>query len=125
MSVSCETWEEEPFGNLYIRKMKFANAGDYMEGHQHTFDHVTTIFKGKVLVVYKSAKDGVIGARVVSAPDHAKQSVRGEGYVTIKKDVHHLIIALEPNTEAWCMFAHRDHHGEVVQDFRGEDFAYG
>ena len=96
-----------------------------MNGHTHNFDHTTIVFKGSVLVRY--IKDGEQKERVVSAPKagKGKPTDRGEGYFIVRKDMEHEITALEDDTEAWCTFAHRDAHGEVVQSYEGVNEAYG
>jgi len=123
--TNCTTWEEPVLGNIYVRKMYFAEAGDVMNGHTHNFDHTTIVFKGSVRVRY--TKDGELKERIVSAPKSGKgkPTERGEGYFVVPKYIEHEIIALEDDTEAWCTFAHRGRHGEVVQDFEGYTEAYG
>ena len=117
MANTCRTWEEPALGNIYVRKMYFLKAGDVMDGHCHNFDHTTMIFKGSVRVRY--TKNGEQLERIVSAPKpgRGKPTERGEGYFIVPKDIEHEITALEDDTEAWCVFAHRGSHGEVVEDF--------
>ena len=37
------------FGGLLIREMRLEKAGQFHQGHRHAFDHVTMLFKGRVL----------------------------------------------------------------------------
>ena len=122
--TDCITWEEPSLGNIFVRKMYFKSVGDVMNGHKHNFDHTTIVFKGSVLVKY--VKDGEHKERIVAAPKSGRGSPtdRGEGYFVVPKNMEHEIIALEDDTEAWCTFAHRDDHGEVVQKFSTNMDAY-
>ena len=119
----CETWEERALGNIFIRKMRFKAAGDIMAGHKHCFDHTTIVFSGSVHIS-AILPDGTKIDRDVFAPSRDNFPADGEGYVCIKADVEHEITALEDNTEAWCVFAHRDKHGEVISEYHGNTSAY-
>ena len=116
--VKAVTWEERALGNIFIRKMKFKNAGDVMEGHAHNFDHTTIVFTGSIKVEFKRS-DGTSGERIYHAPKKGKPVNPQDGYVLVRADTEHKITALEDYTEAWCVFAHRDEHGEVVQKYEG------
>lgn len=121
--MKAVTWEERALGNIFIRKMKFKNAGDVMDGHAHNFDHTTIIFTGSVKVEFKRP-DGSTGEKIFHAPTKGEPVEHGQGYVLIRKDTEHKITALEDFTEAWCVFAHRDEHGELVDEFNGQNKAY-
>lgn len=100
-------------GNIFIRPMKFAKTGDKVDGHTHRFDHTTVVFKGAVRVRAKLPSGQMI-ERAFAAPSH----------FLVKADVEHEITATEDNTEAWCVYAHRDAQGEVVQQYTGWDAGY-
>jgi len=99
-------------GNIYIRPMP-RNAGEVIEGHTHNFDHTTIFFKGRWLVK-AMLPDGEVIEREFAAPSHC----------LIKAEVVHHLTALEDGSEAWCVYAHRDPQGEVVQQYTGWDEAY-
>jgi len=120
---ACHTWEERVDGNQFFRKMRFRHAGDYMRGHLHHFDHTTIIFTGSILVL-ATTPDGIEIDRIFSAPKPGNFAERNEGFVRIRADTYHEIIALEDYTEAWCCFSHKGDHGETVMDYEGNDLAY-
>ncbi len=132
---ACHTWEveqpeachnggERPLGNIFIRRMRFESKGDYMRGHEHNFDHVTIVLTGSVRVI-ATRPNGEELDGIFSAPERGRFATPTEGFLLIQKDTHHEIVALEDFTEAWCVFSHRDEHGEVVQDYNGNKIAYG
>lgn len=100
-------------GNVFIRPMKFEKAGDKRDGHEHNFDHTTIVFRGSVHVTARTP-DGSVIERDFKAPAH----------FLVKADVHHEITALQDDTEAWCVYAHRTSQGDVVQDYTGWEGAY-
>jgi quercetin dioxygenase-like cupin family protein len=79
-------------------------------GHQHNYDHVTYLLKGKVRVTYKYEQDGkeVTGEREYEAPDR----------ILVKADVHHTIKALTDDVVYDCVFSHRDFDGLVTQKYQ-------
>lgn len=94
-------------GNIYIRKMKLAK-GQVVPGHEHVFDHTTIVFKGSIRVKAVTP-DGRTMDRVFIAPDS----------FLVKADVRHEITALVDDTEAWCVYSHRNAQGDVVQEYTG------
>lgn len=84
--------------NLFSRMMYFKNVGDMEHGHTHQFDHLTLLASGRLQVTV----DGHVSE--FSAPH----------MIYIKKDKMHELIALEPNTVAYCIHALR--LGEGVDD---------
>jgi len=121
----CIVWEEPALGNIFVRKLYFPKQGDVMGCHTHNFDHTTIIFKGSVEMEYEN-EDGEVITRIVSAPKSGKgePTERGEGYVLVPATMEHGMTALEDDTEVWCVFAHRDEHGDPVPDFNGRTDAY-
>jgi quercetin dioxygenase-like cupin family protein len=77
--------------NLYSRMMHFKNAGDIERGHKHQFDHLTLLAKGRLKVTV----DG--NASEFAAPH----------MIYIHKDKVHELVALEPDTVAYCIHALR------------------
>jgi len=120
---ACITWEERPSGSIHFRKMQLENAGDYMRGHLHHFDHTTVVFTGSFRVI-AIKPDGQEVDGIFSAPRPGRFAHRNEGFVLIQADTNHEIIALEDFTEIWCCFSHRGKHGEVVHKSEGDARQY-
>lgn len=87
-------------GNLFIKMMHFKSAGDTMQGHRHTFDHMTLLASGAV-------------------------SVEVEGQVTEFEAPHmiwisagklHQIVATKDGTVACCIHALRNAEATDVLD---------
>jgi hypothetical protein len=89
------------FGNIWVRQHTIEKAGDHRPGHEHHFDHVTFIGRGKVLVEVDGYKP-----KEFEAPT----------FVTIKKDKKHQITALTDDVLYYCVFALRDENGEVLEE---------
>jgi hypothetical protein len=100
-------------GNIFIRAISERNAGDRVDGHTHTFDHTTILFSGAVCV-RATLPSGRVIEREFTAPAH----------FLIRKDVTHEITALKDGTTYWCVYAHRDRQGDVVQEYSGWGGAY-
>ena len=77
--------------NLYSRQMHFKNVGDIEHGHAHQFDHLTLLAAGKLQVTVEGR------VSEFTAPH----------MIYIKKDKMHELVALEPNTVAYCIHALR------------------
>ena len=77
--------------NLFSRQMHFKNVGDMEHGHTHQFDHLTLLAAGRLQVTV----DGHVSE--FFAPH----------MIYIKKDKMHELVALEPNTVAYCIHALR------------------
>lgn len=101
-------------GNIFIRPMRGAKTGDLLaDGHRHNFDHTTIVFKGAVHVE-ALLPDGRVVTRDFAAPSH----------FLVKAEVEHKITALADDSEAWCVYAHREPQGDVIQDYTGWEGAY-
>jgi hypothetical protein len=99
-------------GNIFIREMAFEKAGDAVAGHTHNFDHTTYISRGSVKIESLDADGNVLKSIVKSAS-------MGHNWVLIKDDVCHRLTALEDNSMGHCIYAHRNHQGEIVQAYDG------
>ena len=95
-------------GNIFIRPMEFAKAGEINPGHKHNFDHTTIVFTGSVHVA-ATLPDGSVKEGDFTAPS----------YFLVRKDVLHEIKATSDNTVCWCVYSHRTPQGDVVQVFDG------
>lgn len=84
--------------NLFSRQMHFENVGDIEYGHTHQFDHLTLLAHGSLEITVEGVKS------VFTAPK----------MIYIHKDKLHELVALEPNTVAYCIHALRGLDGEVL-----------
>lgn len=100
-------------GNILIRPaMHMAAAGAVVEGHSHNFDHTTYVVRGAVHFERLNDEGEVVNSVV-------KRALDGYNFVLIKAGVKHRLTALEDDTIAHCIYAHRTPQGEVVQDYDG------
>lgn len=111
--MSCIHTVERASGNIYIRPSGYLKTGDKSVGHQHNFDHTTIVFQGSVHV-RAILQDGGVVERDFVSPDS----------FLIKANVIHEITALEDNTVYWCVYSHRNHQGDVIQEYNGWQEAY-
>ena len=88
------------FGNIWVRQNVLSKTGDTFGGHKHEFDHVSLLTKGKVRVEVEGYEP-----KEFTAPT----------FIVIKKEHEHNFIALEDDTNWYCVFALRDLDGEVVE----------
>lgn len=99
-------------GNIFIRVMPFAKAGDVVDGHAHNFDHTTYCPKG-ALRVEKIVVDGrVYDSTEIRASDEFN-------WALIEAGVIHRITALEGDSIGHCIYAHRNPQGDVVEQYEG------
>lgn len=83
--------------NVYCRLMNFRKKGDQELGHYHSYDHGTLLAKGSLLVEKTDDNGNPLESRVFTAPT----------FIFIKKDVRHVLTALEDETIATCIHALR------------------
>lgn len=127
--ISPQITAEMVMGNIFIRPMRFPDVGSIVSGHAHNFDHMTLIFSGSVnLRVWEI--DPSTGRRAGSEFDEDGNEIKigvpirekqytAPATVLIKANCAHEFTALEANTQALCIFAHRDFEGNVVEDWNG------
>lgn len=89
------------FGNIWVRQNVLPKTGDSFGGHQHYFDHVTLLVKGKVSV---------------DVEGHAPKEFTAPTFIVIKKEHEHKITALTDDVLYFCVFALRDMDGEVIDE---------
>jgi hypothetical protein len=92
----------EPYGfvgNIWVLQHYLELTGDTNGGHAHTHDHITLLTTGSVQV---SVNDGE--PKVFTAPT----------FIIIKKGLRHKLVALEDNTNYFCVFAMRDIDGDLT-----------
>lgn len=110
--ASLET--EKVSGNIFIRPCNLLKKGDFMDGHQHHFDHTTIFFRGSFKVNTKEP-DGSTAEYKFTAPD----------YMLIKKEVEHRIEATSDEGGLfWCVYSHRGPDGEIVQEYTNKAESY-
>ncbi len=97
-------------GPIGTRTFHLQKKCETSEGHQHNYDHVTLIIRGRLKVTYSYIRDG--------------QKVEGESRefgpgddVIIKAEVFHTLKAMEDDTVYRCIYSHRDFNGVVVEKY--------
>jgi hypothetical protein len=78
--------------------MHFLNAGDFMPGHTHPFDHTTLVASGSVRVTV----------------DGKDTDFKAPHMIYVQAEKIHKITALEDNTVSFCIHALRD--GDGIDD---------
>ena len=89
--------------NVFVKMMHFYYKGDVTEagGHSHTFDHITLLARGSVLM--EVLEEGG------SAVEHKAPKL-----IVTPKNISHKFTALEADTVLCCIHAIRD--GDGVDD---------
>ena len=97
-----KTFELGYFGNIWVKQNVLENAGEYFDGHEHKFDHVTLLVSGKVNVQIK---------------DFEPKEFVAPTFIVIRKEHQHKITALVDGTIYYCIYALRDLDGNVMEIF--------
>lgn len=97
-----KTFELGYFGNIWVKQNVLELAGEFHDGHEHKFDHVTLLVSGKVSIELEGSD-----AKEFTAPT----------FIVIKKERHHKITALADGTVYYCVYALRDMDGKVMEIF--------
>jgi len=84
--------------NLFSRMMFFKEAGDIEYGHKHQFDHLTLLAAGSLRVTVEGKTTDFVAPHMLY----------------IHKDKEHELVALEPNTVAYCIHALRTNEGDII-----------
>lgn len=77
--------------NVFVKMHYFAAVGDTHEGHAHSFDHITLLARGKVLMKH----------------DNGEQEFTAPHLIVTPKGIVHQFVALEPETIFCCIHAIR------------------
>jgi hypothetical protein len=88
------------FGNIWVRQNLLERTGDTAGGHAHYHDHVTLLTSGAVEVTVEG---------------HDPKVFHAPTFIVIRKEHRHKIVALEDNTNYYCVFALRDVDGNVTE----------
>jgi quercetin dioxygenase-like cupin family protein len=91
--------------NVFVKMMHLLNSGDTIQGHAHTFDHITLLSSGSVLMEHDN------GSKTFKAPQ----------LIVTPKGVTHKFTSLEGNTLLCCVHAIRD--GDDVDDVAQQDIS--
>ena len=84
--------------NVYVKMMQMPKIGDIIKGHAHTFDHITLLSSGSVLMEHDNGSNTFKAPRLIVTP----------------KGIKHKFTALEDNVLLCCVHAIRD--GDDVDD---------
>ena len=84
--------------NVFVKMMHMPKSGDIIKGHAHTFDHITLLSSGSVLMEHDN------GSNTFKAPQ----------LIVTPKGIRHKFTALEDNVLICCVHAVRD--GDDVDD---------
>ena len=106
--MQTNTFTEKEFsefacGNIFIRTKGKLTKGQIIEGHKHNFDHTSLVLSGAI----RLTKNG------------ETTECRAPSWVLIEAGVEHQIEVLEEGTVFWCVYAHRNPQGEIVQEYTG------
>ena len=87
-------------GNVFVYLMTFWKAGDVFESHEHAYDHISLLAKGRM--------------RVESNGKHSEYAA--QHIVAIPKGVKHRLVALEDGTVWSCIHAlhAKDNPGDIL-----------
>jgi quercetin dioxygenase-like cupin family protein len=89
--------------NVWVRMMHLRKAGDEIQGHRHTFDHITLLARGSVKMEHD------LGSKEYKAPF----------LIITPKGIAHKFTALEDQCLLCCIHAIRD--GDEVDDIAPQD----
>jgi hypothetical protein len=91
--------------NVFVKMIPLPGVGSTVDGHAHTFDHITLLSKGSVLMEHDN------GQKTYSAPC----------LIVTPKGIVHKFTALEKDTLLCCVHAIRD--GDDVDDVAPQDIS--
>lgn len=104
-------------GPIGSRTFVLAGVCEESVGHEHNYDHVTIVIRGRLRVSYSFEEGG-------KAVEGVSREFGPGDEVLVKAGVRHTLKALEPNTVYKCVFSHRDFDGLVTQTYQGNAGAY-
>ncbi len=96
---------QDDCGGLRFRNFTAMKKGELMcKMHGHNFPHALIVFKGAVRLIW--IEEGEEKSEVVDAPGR-----RG-----VPAHVPHTLMSEKDDTDASCVFAHRDDNADVVYE---------
>lgn len=84
---------------VWVLQLHFKKAGDTLQTHSHTYNHISLLTNGSVRIVVGEEQT------VYTAPQ----------MIYIDKDTNHKIVALEDNTISYCIHALRSEEGDLIE----------
>jgi quercetin dioxygenase-like cupin family protein len=84
--------------NVFVKMMHFLRVGDTHQGHAHTFDHITLLAQGEVLMTH----------------DGGEQTFTSPHLIVTPKGITHQFKSLTDGVLLCCIHAIRD--GDAVDD---------
>jgi hypothetical protein len=111
-------------GNQLIREGVLQEVGDHCDTHAHNFDHTTYIPRGaaRIEIIKREVVDGV--ETVTTQHAITLRAGLGRNWALIRAGVEHRIVAQEASTLYHCIYPHRNHTGEIVEEYDGWQKAY-
>jgi quercetin dioxygenase-like cupin family protein len=88
--------------NVFVKMMVVSNIGGKIEGHAHTFDHITLLARGRVVMRANGIEQEHIAPKLIVTP----------------KGVTHEFEALDIPSVLCCIHAIRD--GETLDDIAAQ-----
>ncbi len=98
-------------GPVAYREFQLEQVCNENQGHQHNYDHITVVRRGSLKVFW-------------GEPEKESRVFRAGDFFLVRANIAHRIKAMEPDTKYACVFTHRDHEGQVVQEYEGHLEAY-
>lgn len=104
--MSEPTYKIQIVDNVFVKMIRLNEIGDLECGHSHTFDHITLLSTGAVLMRANGQEVEHIAPKLIVTP----------------KGIEHEFQAIQPNTTLCCIHAIRD--GDDVDDVAPQDIHY-
>jgi hypothetical protein len=95
--------------NVFVKLMNFPNIGDKINGHSHTFDHITLLATGACVMTHRHSSGTT------------EKNNEAPHLIVTPRGIEHQFIATKPNTTMYCIHAIRD--GDGVDDVAPQDIS--
>jgi quercetin dioxygenase-like cupin family protein len=89
--------------NVFVKMYTMESVGDKIEGHSHTFDHITLLATGSVVMKARGQEKTHVAPKLLITP----------------LGIAHEFVSLEPNTTLCCIHAIRE--GDGIDDVAPQD----
>jgi hypothetical protein len=96
-------YELGAFGNIWVKMNVLHRAGQYVDGHTHSFDHVSLLVKGKVEVEIEG---------------YPPKEFTAPTFIVIRKEHRHKFTALEDDSVWYCVFALSDIQDQFLDEVK-------
>ena len=101
--MSKPAYQMQIVDNVFVKMIRLNEVGDLECGHSHTFDHITMLSTGAVLMRANGQEVEHVAPKLIVTP----------------KGIKHEFEAIQPNTTLCCIHAIRD--GDDVDDVAPQD----